>query len=224
MGGNWNYREFNGYLIRNGMAQVLSTNTFGAAKWIVSSDATQGTHTTIAAALISASSGDTIFIRPGTYTENLTLKAGVNLTAFDGDAFTPNVTISGKATASFSGSCSISGVRLQTNGDFALVVSGANPTIVNLIECYLNCTNNTGISFTSSNSSAEISIRDCEGDLQTTGIKIFDSSSAGSLYINYSFFFNTGGSSAANTISNGVLDIFSSAFFNPIETAAELPV
>jgi pectin methylesterase-like acyl-CoA thioesterase len=60
---------------------ALSTNNYGPAKFIVSSSAANGTHTTIAAALTSASTGDTIFIRPGTYTENLTLKAGVNLTA-----------------------------------------------------------------------------------------------------------------------------------------------
>ena len=99
--------------------QQLSTNTFCTAKWIVSPTATDGTHTTIAAALTAASSGDTIFIRPGTYTENLTLKAGVNLAAYDCDAFSGQVTISGKCSFSAAGQVDISGIRLQTNGDFA---------------------------------------------------------------------------------------------------------
>ena len=77
------------------MVRQTGDNKFGVAKWIVDSTASLGTHTTIAAALTSASSGDTIFIRPGTFTENLTLKAGVDLCAFDCDALTPNVTIDG---------------------------------------------------------------------------------------------------------------------------------
>ena len=74
---------------------ALTTGNYGPAKFIVSANVYEGTHTTIAAALTSASSGDTIFIRPGTYTENLTLKAGVNLCAYECDGQTPNVTVIG---------------------------------------------------------------------------------------------------------------------------------
>ena len=111
---------------------ALSTNNYGPAKFIVDASAANGTHTTIAAALTSASSGDTIFIRPGTYTENLTLKAGVNLCAFDCDDLTPNVTISGKATFTAAGTVTISGIRLQTNSDFLLAVTGSAASIVHL--------------------------------------------------------------------------------------------
>ena len=55
------------------------TNNFAGAKFIVDTNGLdQGaTHTTITAAMASASSGDTILIKPGTYTENYTHKAGV---------------------------------------------------------------------------------------------------------------------------------------------------
>src|SRR6185503_17737268 len=119
--------------------QVISTGTFTTAKWIVSSDITQGTHTTIAAALTSASSGDTIFIRPGTYTENLTLKAGVALCAYVCDAFEPNVIISGTCTFTAAGTVSISGIRLQTNNAALLAVTGSAASIVFLNLCFLNC-------------------------------------------------------------------------------------
>ena len=59
-----------------------------------------GDFTTIAAALTAASSGQTIFIRPGTYTENPTLKAGVNLSTFPSDATSGTVIIKGKCTLS----------------------------------------------------------------------------------------------------------------------------
>src|ERR1043166_1875682 len=122
--------------------QIVSTNTFTTAKWIVSATASDGTHTTIATALTSASSGDTIFIRPGTYTENLTLKAGVNIAAFICDGYTPNVTISGTLTLTTAGTVSISGIRLQTNSAAVLAVTGSAASNVFLINCYLNLTNN----------------------------------------------------------------------------------
>ena len=96
------------------MTIANATNRFATAKFIVDPTLGDGTHQTIAAALTAASSGDTIFIKPGTYTEDLTLKAGVNLAAYVGDGDTPNVEIVGKATATFAGTCSISGIRLTT--------------------------------------------------------------------------------------------------------------
>jgi len=186
------------------MAQQISTNTFGCAKWVVSSDATQGTHTTIAGALTSASSGDTIFIRPGSYTENLTLKVGVNLVAYNGDELTPNVTIIGTCTLTTAGTVSISGIRFQTNSAALIAVTGSAASILNIINCYLNCTNNSGITFSSSGG-AQINIKNCSGNLGTTGIKLFDITSTGQLSIAYTKITNTGASTTASTNSAGTL-------------------
>lgn len=201
------------------MSQQLSTNTFTVAKWVVSSDATQGTHTTIAAALTSASSGDTIFIRDGTYTENITGKAGVTLTASLGDAGEPNVTIIGKCTFTTAGSFSISNIKLQTNSDFVLAVTGSAASIVYLTDCNLSFTNNTGISFTTSSSSAQINVNSCIGDLGTTGIALFSHSSAGTLIFQGCNFTNSGGSSTASTASAGTVQILSTFILSPITTS-----
>lgn len=197
------------------MAQQVSTNTFGVAKWVVSSDATQGTHTTIAGALTSASSGDTIFIRPGTYTENPTLKAGVNLAAFDADSETPNVTIVGKCTATFAGTASLCGLQLQTNSDFALAVTGSSATVVNLFSCSLQGQNNTIISYTSSSSSSAINLYSCISDFATTGIALFSSSGAGNVQFNNHIGQNTGGTTTATSFSSGNLKIQQSIFKSP---------
>jgi hypothetical protein len=201
-----------------GSGATVTINKPGTAKWIVNATANLGTHTTIASAITSASSGDTIFITPGTYTENLTLKAGVNLTAFGSDSSdngTGVVIISGKATMTTAGSVTISGIQLQTNSDFLLAVTGSAASIVNLNDCYLNCTNNTGISFTSSSASSSVKIFRCNGDLGTTGIGVFASSSAGLLTINYSKFTNSGSSTTANTVSAGSLNVKWCTFTNP---------
>ena len=97
-----------------------------------------GDFTTIAAALTASSSGTTIFLRPGTYTENPTLKAGVNLSAYGSDSSlngTGNVIINGTCTLSTAGSVTISGVQLQTNSANAIVVSGSVASVLNLNNC-----------------------------------------------------------------------------------------
>lgn len=202
------------------MVYYTTDNNFGTAKWIVDATAGQGTHATIATALTSASSGETIFIRPGTYTENLTLKAGVNLAAYDCDALNGNVTIVGKCTFTAAGTVDISGVRLQTNSDFFLAVTGSAASIVNLKSCYLNASNNTGISFTTSSSSAQINVIDCQGDVGTTGISLFASSSAGTLAFTQSAITNSGAATTASTVSAGLMGGRFSRFAFPITTSS----
>jgi hypothetical protein len=189
--------------------------------FIVSKDG-NGDFKTIAAALTAATSGITIFIKPGTYTENLTLVGGVNLTAFGSDSSqngTGNVIISGTCTLNTSGSVSISGIQLQTNSAAFLTVSGSSASIVNIENCYLNCTNNTGITFSSSSASAAINITNCKGNLGTTGIAIFTQSSAGVLFFYDTDFSNSGGSSTANTVSAGSFFARRTTFFNPMTTS-----
>lgn len=201
-----------GYSDPNITVQVSATGDKHVAKFIVSSETgVGGQYTTISSAIAAAQGtgiASTIFIMPGltgTYTENFTLPANINLTAFDCDADTPNVTIIGKITCTDAGSRSISGIRLQTNSDFFLVVSGAAATVVNMTECFLNCSNNTGISFTSASASALIFIRRCEGDILTTGISYFASSSAGILRMQFCSLSNSGNSLLSSTISAGSL-------------------
>lgn len=197
-----------------------ATNNFGVAQLIVDAIPGRGTHTTIANALATAVSGQTIFIRPGTYTENPALVAGVNLCAFDCDAYTPNVTINGQCTFSSAGTVSISGIRLQTNSATFLSVTGSAASIVNLENCYLNCSNNSGITFSSSSASANINILYCSGNLGTTGINLFANTSAGAMEIRYSKFTNTGSSTTASTSSSGVLNCFYSFFTFPFTTSS----
>jgi hypothetical protein len=202
------------------MVYRTGDNNFGTAKWIVDSTAGQGTHTTIAAAITSAASGDTIFIRPGTYTENLTLKAGVNLAAYNGDQSTPNVTIVGKATMTTAGTVSIGNIRLQTNSDFLLAVTGTLASVVVLENCYLDMTNNTGISHTSSSASSIIRIKDCRGNLGTTGIAIFTSTSAGAMSLTYTAINNTGLSTTASSVSTGVIGSSFCSFDSAFSTSS----
>lgn len=186
----------------------MGYRNYSTANGLIVDPSGNGDFKTISAALTAAVSGDTIFIRPSTYTENPTLKAGVNLVAFeptftfaDDIATLPNVIINGKCTFTAAGNVGISGIGLQTNSDFALAVTGSAASVVILDECFLYCLNNTGISFTSSSASATIQLNYSGGDLATTGIALFSHSSAGNLRFQNSSFSNTGTSLTANTVS-----------------------
>ncbi len=160
-----------------------------------------GDFLTLAAAMASATSGTTIFLKPGTYTENVTLKAGVNITAFTCDAYTPNVTISGTLTASFSGNVSISGIKLQTNGTNPFLnVTGASGVI--FINCFFNCTTNTGM--ITSNASANITCYSCQSS-SISNFTLFNLINIGSLNFYGCVLRNTGNSTTASTTAAGVV-------------------
>jgi hypothetical protein len=70
------------------------------------------------------------------------------------------------------------------------------------VNCYINCSNFTGISNASSSASSAINIYYCKGDLGTTGIALFSDSSAGDLYIFYCEI-NNSGNSLTNSTKSG---------------------
>lgn len=180
----------------------------------------RGTFSTFATAMAAAASGQTLFLRTGTYSVGTqALKPGVNIVAYDADGLTPNVIIEGNLTLSAAGTVSISGVHLMTDGGAFLTVSGSAASNVNLKDCGLSCTDGTGIVFSSSSANASIDIENCHGDISATGIALFDHSSAGTLSLLYTLMDNSGGSTTANTASAGQLVMRQSRLTNPLTTS-----
>lgn len=191
----------------------------------------RGTYTTIQSAVTAASAGDTVFVRSGTYTEDIALKTGVNITGLPTDGirggfvqseFTPTVKIIGKLTYSSAGSICLSNLFLQTNSDFILQITGTEISNIALENCYLNCTNNIGISSTTT--SGNINLLNCNGDLGTTGISYFALSGGGNLAIIGGRWANTGNSVTACTWTAGILTIRNCEFnsFLTSSTASSL--
>ncbi len=204
------------------MVYNTADNNYGVAKWIVDATEGQGTHQTIAAAITSASSGDTIFIRPGTYTETITLKAGVSLTAFTCNGYQPNVIYVGKMTASTAGTFTISGMQLKTNSSNFLVVSGSVATVVKLKECLLTVSAGSiaGISYTSSSASSSIEIDHCQGDVSGATSNMFTSTSTGTLKISYCNFTNTAAGTTQNTTSSTLLNMSYTNLLAPLSVTS----
>lgn len=167
--------------------------------YVVDSSATvglRGTFSTIQAAITAASSGTTIFIRPGTYTEDLTLKSGVNLIGYaSSSTTTPPVIILGKATLT-TGTVAIDNICLKTNGDYICDVSGVaslnlyrcnfiisshaflcNSGIINFFQCNLSDTGAaSGAWFTCTNAST-ILVQGCYFIGTTTTVSTFANTS-----------------------------------------------
>ncbi len=186
---------------------ILSPRT---AKFVVDPTLNNGTHQTITAAMAAASSGSVIFIRPGTYTENLTLKAGVDLVAYSSDYVNGQVEIVGKLTYTAAGTVNLYNLKLTTNSDYFLEVTGANDSVMNIRNCYLNVTNNNGINITCTGASREIVFDGCYGDITTTLISYFTLGGSGGGYLGQGIFFkdchfrNTGNSTTASTVTSTI--------------------
>lgn len=201
------------------MPYKTGDNNYGIAKWIVDPVLGQGTHTTWTAAIASASAGDSIGIRPGTYVENPTGKAGVNIFGMPGDAEIGNVILNGKFSYSGSGAVSLANIAFQTNNDYFLEVTGANNSTVYLSDCQLGCSNHTGINNTSSGSSV-IFVYNCNGGLATTGIGLYNIAAAsGGILFSECQISNGGNSVTASNVSSGVTNFFNTQLNIPISTS-----
>ena len=143
---------------------------------------------TIQKAIDTATSGTTIYIYPGTYTENLTLKAGVNLTS----PVKFGVSINGNHTGSFTGTIVIDNITLNSTTGNTLSISGTTVLNVQLVSSSVYSTVGDAINWTNTNSSSKLYVEDGFVNVSTSGssARAFYSSttSAGSIIANRTTF------------------------------------
>jgi hypothetical protein len=183
---------------------IPSTNYFNESRFIVDSTAGEGRYTTIQAAITAASAGETVFIRGGTYTENITLIDGVNLAAFTDD--TNQVTISGSITMSSAGTVTISGITCQTNGATAVSFSSANLQTLTFTNCTLTSTNADLVTNSNSNVSSNLRFTNCSMSAAAT-YKILAASNTGTLTFK-SCSLSGASTTASTSTSSGVIVFF----------------
>jgi hypothetical protein len=188
----------------------MGYRNYSAARGHIVAQDGSGDFSTIGAAIAAASPGQTIFIRPGTYTENVTLVAGVNLSAFDCDSSNvvggtaANVIINGTVTASFTGTCTLSGICLQTNAGACFTWTGNNNTGVRFFNCYFSGLNSTAI--TGNNPNAIMDIHYCF--TQANGSNpVFNITNCSSINFRHCIMF-AGSKSVVSTINGGLCNMY----------------
>lgn len=141
------------YVAKNG----LDTNNGSAEK----------PYLTIQKAINSSSVGTTIYIYPGTYTENLTFKAGINLTS----PIKFGVYITGNHTIASSGTIVIDNITLNSTTGNTLSVSNGpgGGTNIQLIGSNVYSTNGDAINWANTNSGSKLYIEDGSISVSTSG-------------------------------------------------------
>jgi hypothetical protein len=128
---------------------------------------------TVGAAMSIATAGTTVNTFPGTYTENLTFKAGVNLTC----PVEYGVYIVGNHTANFSGTVICENIVLQNANSAAsgtvLTVSGSSVINLQFLNSYINSFSTSGagdsIQWTNTNASSKLQLVDGNVSVTTSG-------------------------------------------------------
>jgi len=192
------------------MTAQTPDNKFCTANFIVDANGigNGATHTTIASAIASASAGDTIFVRPGVYSEDITIKAAVALKSYT--QYLQNTQIDGKITANAAGNYFIDGFYLTNSSDTILAASSSAYVYVN--NCYMTVTTSPAFSSTGT---AGIQVRNTIGDI--ANVKLFDCAGTGGMsFFNCNF---SGTPSTASTVSAGSVSFVGTATPTPVVTS-----
>jgi hypothetical protein len=185
--------------------------------FIVDADALYGTHTTIQSAIDDATLIGTpqyVFIRPGTYVGNLTLKTNVSLANFSCAQNAPVVKISGNITVQTNVNSSITGIQLNNTGG-ALITMASSPSTLTLLNCCVFPQGATGFSI---GSGCSLILEACIGNMLATGIAYFAVTS-GAISFTDCTMYNTVGSVTQNTVSAGSVIFVTSTFQAPITSS-----
>lgn len=122
---------------------------------------------TVQACIDASSSGDTCFIWPGSYTENLTFKAGVNLSTTGKFS----VTLTGNHTATFAGTVVIENIILTSATGITLSASASgNSMNLQFIGSDINSGTGDAIYWANTNTASKLSITDGNVNVATSGV------------------------------------------------------
>lgn len=135
-----------------------------------SSEGVRGTYQTIAAAFAAVSSGDLVVIRPGTYTENLTVPTGITVVAM-GSGTLGIVKIVGTLTFTGAVSSLFSNIQFETNGAVIVSVGGSGTNQSRFDNCGFILSDSDLM--TVNNASASPYFHNCFFNTTNAGSKLF---------------------------------------------------
>ena len=189
------------------MTVVTGDSKFAIAKWIVDINGlgAGATHTSISDALTDASANDTIYVKPGTYTEDLTLKSNVAIITAENALGSQRTKIIGKISSNSATSNLIQGFWIGTNSDYFYEDTGSNTGNIVFDNCLLGVTDNDGMNV--NNANRRVILEKCEIQIADTGLKLFAITTCQDIQFRYCFSSNDEFVTAASTIAGGTLII-----------------
>ncbi len=195
-------------------ANVNSVNFAGSpGTWVVDPVAGKGQFTTITAAVAAASSGDTIYIRPGTYTENFTIGANIALVGITGGGHTSHeIIVNGKITVSGVFNPVIQNLTLTTNSDYCLSNTSTGRPIIR--DCILNASNNAILENTSTGG---IYVYDCQIYLLTNTAFLSNTSTG---FIRFYGCFTQASTQLTASNTTGIVEIYNSTWNLALSTSS----
>lgn len=217
--GNWNIFGL-GEMTTSGSGNTLSILQPRNNHIIVDPTLNYGTHQTIAAAVAAASSGDTIFIRPGTYTENITITKNLVFFGYGGPARNLadyDVKINGKFTcATASTRTTFCNIALTVNGS-NIAEASAGDVSISFSGCRLDVASQVG--FLVTGSQANLYFTNCYITLGSGG-SVYNCSNSSSLWFRNCWTLDVTGTSATSLNTGSLVVIQGCRFQWPMSSAA----
>lgn len=204
--GNWNILGV-GDTSTSGAASTLSILSPTCATIIVDPTLNYGRYQTLTAALAAASSGDIIMMRPGTYSENVTIDKNISVVGWqDSNRIAGSVVISGKISLNSGITYKTSGISYSSNGDDNFDLSNDSAKI-EMVNCKVSTETGVIAFNVSATTGASVFVDTCYLSGNGTAQLLANASSSG-FFFHYCFI--EGYTSTASTISSGSVNIRSS--------------
>ncbi|GEM_PF-4058401 len=212
-------------VVANAGSHSIAINPMSSTRWIVDPLGTNGTHTTIQSAINSATAGDDILImtNPNHYSENLTLKPGVNLTGFNGDNLTGQVVVNGNLSYNSNGAISLSNISFTiavANNLLNCLPTGANVSTMTFNNCSFTAGGTASyflINTSSVSAFSSVNFINCNFDLPNANAGYYANSGNGQISFQNSFLGNSGGSTVYSSCSAGVVNATNTQFSAPLQ-------
>lgn len=202
------------------MAHASSDNLYGPPNFIVDANPGKGSHTTIASAIADAVSGQTIFIRPGTYVENIVAKGGVSLVGYRGGNTNNYTQIAGKITindTTGTDSLCISNISFASSGG-SMVVTADNSNSVHTKFYFCNFLANGSNAINDGGNGKRVTFTDCQFNLASAHT-FFTKTGNAELGFQRTGLFNDANSTTASTASAGTIQFDNSGSGIPFSTS-----
>lgn len=183
------------------MVRNTADNTYGPPTYIVSPDISKGTHTTIQSAIDDAVAGDYIFVKAGTYVENITLEKGIRIQGEPGSAEISGSLLQGKITQSVGTTACLTDMRFVTNGDVIYDVSGVGTNQTGFTNCSFFLTDDDCMTINSA--TANPVFRNCSFLQTANTLDYFNVTAVGDLGFQNCRFFNASLTPGTSTVAAG---------------------